>query len=130
MYQETTQKISVSAMPVYIDERSDPENSKYFWAYRIVIQNNSARTVQLLSRYWHIVDANGRAEEVRGEGVIGEQPVLYPGDTYEYTSGCPLATPSGFMRGTYTMADESGTEFDVAIPAFPLDLPDVNPSLN
>jgi ApaG protein len=130
MFHATTEEITVSAMPVYIDERSEPEKNRYFWAYRIVIRNNSNRTVQLLSRYWQIVDGNGRFEEVRGEGVVGEQPILRPGESYEYTSGCPLTTPSGFMRGAYTMTDKSGGRFDVAIPAFPLDLPDSTPVLN
>ena len=124
MYRAETRQIRVSVMPVYIDERSAPAENRYFWAYQVTIENNGGNTVQLLSRYWHIVDANGAVEEVRGPGVVGEQPVLGPGDSYEYTSGCPLTTPSGFMSGTYTMTDELGERFDVAIPAFALDLPD------
>lgn len=130
MYHAETRDIRVTVMPVYIDERSEPDEGMHFWAYRVVIENGGRKTVQLLSRYWHITDASGKVEEVRGPGVVGEQPVLNPGDSYEYTSGCPLGAPSGFMRGSYTMADESGTEFDVEIPAFPLDLPDYSPSLN
>lgn len=117
-------------MPVYIDERSEPESGKHFWAYRIVITNDGNQTVQLLSRYWQIVDSSGHCEEVRGAGVVGEQPILNPGDSYEYTSGCPLNAPSGFMRGNYTMIDNHGQEFEVEIPAFPLDLPDEKPVLN
>ena len=130
MYREQTRQISVNVMPVFIDERSAPEENRYFWAYRVVIENNGEKTVQIISRYWYIVDANGAIEEVRGPGVVGEQPVLRPGDSYEYTSGCPLTTPSGFMRGTYTMTDEFGEEFEVVIPAFALDLPDANVVLN
>ena len=86
--------------------------------------------MQLLSRYWHITDANGRVEEVSGAGVVGEQPELNPGDSYQYTSGCPLTTPSGIMVGRYTMRDEAGQMFDVAIPAFSLDLPGTARTVN
>lgn len=130
MYNAETNQIRVSVMPVYIDERSDPDAGKHFWAYRIVITNDGKRTVQLLSRYWQIVDSNGHMEEVRGAGVVGEQPILNPGDSYEYTSGCPLNAPSGFMRGSYTMVTNNGEQFEVEIPAFPLDLPDEKPVLN
>lgn len=130
MYHAETKDIRVTVMPVYIDERSEPEENQYFWAYRVVIENGGRRTVQLIARYWHITDAHGKVEEVSGPGVVGEQPVLNPGDSYEYTSGCPLNAPSGFMHGSYTMVDEAGKEFDVEIPAFPLDLPDLSPSLN
>ena len=130
MYKATTHGITVTAMPVYIDERSDPETSQYFWAYRISIENQSGKTVQLLSRYWHITDANGRVEEVRGEGVVGEQPVLKNGETYNYTSGCPLSTSSGIMVGNYLMTDNADNRFEIEIPAFPLDLPDYKPSIN
>ncbi|GIL01159.1 MAG: protein ApaG [Alphaproteobacteria bacterium] len=130
MYNSETRQIRVTVMPVYIDERSAPEQGQYFWAYRVTIENRGDTTVQLVSRYWHIVDGTGHVEEVRGPGVVGEQPVLGPGDTFEYTSGCPLTTPSGFMRGSYTMTDGNGDEFEVAIPAFPLDLPDTRPVLN
>ena len=130
MYREQTRLISVSVAPIFVDERSVPEDNRYFWAYRIVIENNSETTVQLVSRYWQIVDGKGGIEEVRGPGVVGEQPVLGPGDSFEYTSGCPLTTPSGFMRGVYTMVDETGEEFEVTIPAFALDLPDASAVLN
>jgi ApaG protein len=130
MYTAETRNIRVSVLPVYIDERSLPAANRYFWAYRVTIENLGDTTVQLVSRYWNIVDANGRIEEVRGAGVVGEQPILNPGDRFEYTSGCPLTTPSGFMRGTYQMTSPSGDRFDVAIPAFPLDLPDARPSVN
>jgi ApaG protein len=130
MYHQITQGIRVTVMPVYIDERSDPEQNRYFWAYRVVIFNDGKRSIQVVSRHWIITDANGRTEEVRGRGVVGEQPILRPGDSFEYTSGCPLTTSSGFMRGTYTVVDEGGEEFKIAIPLFPLDLPDAKPVLN
>ncbi|MEC9342780.1 MAG: Co2+/Mg2+ efflux protein ApaG [Pseudomonadota bacterium] len=130
MYRQETRQISVNVLPVYIDERSAPEEGRYFWAYQVTIENHGDTTVQLISRYWHIVDGNGAVEEVRGPGVVGEQPVLRPGDSFEYTSGCPLTTPSGFMRGSYTMTSETGESFDIAIPAFPLDLPDAGNVLN
>lgn len=135
MYHETTHDILVSVMPVYIDERSDPEKNLYYWAYRVTIKNKSTNKVQLLSRYWHISDALGRVEEVTGEGVVGETPVLEPGTQFEYTSGCPLATSSGIMVGTYTMSVVNGTNkqsehFSVNIPAFSLDIPDTDYILN
>lgn len=130
MFEATTRGILVNVMPVYIDERSDPATSQYFWAYRVIITNNSGETVQLLSRYWHITDGEGRVEEVQGEGVIGEQPTIRDGGNFAYTSGCPLTTPSGIMVGRYTMLAKNGETFEVDIPAFSLDLPDLNPSLN
>ncbi|MFK7902648.1 MAG: Co2+/Mg2+ efflux protein ApaG [Nitratireductor sp.] len=135
MYHETTHDIVVSVMPVYIDERSKPEDELYFWAYRVVIENNSKQAFQLLSRYWKISDALGRIEEVRGEGVVGEQPVIEPNGRYEYTSGCTLSTPSGIMVGTFTVCNvgqenQSDTHFEINIPAFSLDLPDAENSLN
>ena len=93
-------------------------------------KNRSTRVVQLLSRYWHITDANGRVEEVRGAGVVGEQPELNPGDSYQYTSGCPLPTSSGIMVGSYTMQDGRGKTFEIAIPAFSLDLPGEKRTVN
>lgn len=130
MFKAETNGIIVNVMPVYIDEQSNPAASRYFWAYRVSIENHSADTVQLLSRYWRITDATGRIDEVRGDGVVGEQPVIAPGGEYTYTSGCPLMTPSGIMMGSYKMKKNSGKVFEVAIPAFSLDLPDQKPSLN
>ena len=130
MFKATTHGITVNVLPVFIDERSDPQSSQYFWAYRISIENQSGQTVQLLSRYWHITDGIGRVEEVQGDGVVGEQPVLADGETYTYTSGCPLQTPSGIMVGKYTMVDSAGKTFEIDVPAFPLDLPDHTPSIN
>ena len=130
MYSAVTRNIAVSVVPFYLEEQSDPSESRYVWAYRITIDNRSDETVQLLSRYWHITDGTGRIEEVRGPGVVGEQPELGPGDSYQYTSGCPLSTPSGIMVGRYTMQDSSGGLFDVDIPAFSLDLPGMTRSVN
>jgi ApaG protein len=124
MYRETTSDIEVSVEPFFLPERSEPDENRWFWAYRVTISNQSERQVKLLSRYWRIVDARGKVEEVRGPGVVGEQPELAPGDSYQYTSGCPLTTPSGIMQGHYTMTDGRGRTFDVAIPAFSLDLPE------
>jgi len=130
MFEQSTNDIRVSVMPVYIDERSDPERALFFWAYRVQIQNNSTISVQLVNRYWHITDANGSVEEVSGPGVVGEQPRLSPGESFEYTSGCPLTTPSGIMVGHYEMKMENGDMFKVAIPAFSLDHPDADPIIN
>ena len=130
MYLETTHDISVNVLPVYMDERSDPERNLHFWAYQVTIQNDSKDTVQLLNRYWHITDGNGAIEEVAGEGVVGEQPIIAPGEQYEYTSGCPLKTPSGIMVGHYELQIQNGALIKVAIPAFSLDLPDANPLYN
>ena len=130
MYSATTRNIVVTVVPIYMPDRSEPKDSRYFWAYRITIDNQSDEPVKLLSRYWHITDATGKVEEVRGPGVVGEQPELDPGDSYQYTSGCPLTTPSGIMVGRYTMLNESGEMFDIAIPAFSLDLPSGSRTMN
>ncbi|MEQ9326322.1 MAG: Co2+/Mg2+ efflux protein ApaG, partial [Rhodospirillales bacterium] len=107
-----------------------PGEHRFVWAYQIRIENQSPETVQLLTRHWRITDAQGRVQEVRGDGVVGEQPILEPGQTFEYTSGCPLATPSGFMVGTYEMKAENGERFDIDIPAFSLDSPHSRPVLH
>jgi ApaG protein len=130
MYSAVTRKIEVSVEPFYLADRSDPSDSRYVWGYRITIDNQSDDRVTLLARYWHITDATGRVEEVSGPGVVGEQPQLDPGDSYQYMSGCPLSTPSGFMVGRYTMRNGQGDTFDVAIPAFSLDLPDTERTVN
>lgn len=130
MYRAVTHDIEVRAEPFFLPDRSDPEESQYVWAYRITIANHSDRTVKLLSRYWHITDGLGRVEEVSGPGVVGEQPELDPGDSYQYTSGCPLSTPSGIMVGRYTMCDDEGNSFEIDIPAFSLDLPGSTASVN
>lgn len=123
MYSATTRNIIVNVVPFYLEDRSDPAESRYVWGYRVTIDNQSDDAVKLLSRYWQITDGTGRVEEVRGAGVVGDQPDLDPGDSYQYTSGCPLSTPSGFMVGRYTMRSGQGELFDVDIPAFSLDMP-------
>jgi len=124
MFSETTDSITVTVKPVFIEEQSSPTQDKYVWAYKVRIENRGSETVQLLNRHWKITDARGRLEEVKGPGVVGEQPVLKPGEAFEYTSGCPLKTPSGFMVGTYEMERLDGTRFQVRIPMFSLDSPD------
>lgn len=130
MYRSTTQGIEVGVEPFYLAERSDPSQSRFFWGYRVTIANRSDRAATLLSRYWRITDGRGRVEEVRGPGVVGEQPHLEPGGSFQYSSGCPLTTSSGIMEGHYTMADAEGSLFEVAIPAFSLDLPGSSAAIN
>ncbi|MGH6769778.1 MAG: Co2+/Mg2+ efflux protein ApaG [Xanthobacteraceae bacterium] len=130
MYRTSTRQIEVEVAPRFLSDRSSPENGYFFWAYTITLTNRSSDTVQLKTRHWRITDANGRLQEVRGEGVVGEQPVLKPGDHFEYTSGVPLPTPSGFMVGTYGMVTTGGERFDIDIPAFSLDLPQPGRTLN
>jgi ApaG protein len=127
----TTQGITITAKPEYLADQSAPNAGRFFWAYHITIRNDGGDTVRLLNRYWHITDARGKVEEVRGPGVVGKQPVLRPGEAFRYTSGVPLATPSGFMRGTYTMVSmANGITFDAEIPLFSLDLPMENVRVN
>ena len=130
MYIAITNDIQVTALPDFLMERSDPAQDRYFWSYTIEIANLGRVRVQLLSRHWVIIDANGRREEVSGPGVVGEQPVLEPGETFRYVSGCPLATPSGMMQGSYRMATDAGETFDIEVPAFSLDSPLSRPTLN
>lgn len=121
MYRATTRNIEVTVTPRFLTERSSPDKGYFFWAYEIEISNRGSETVQLKTRHWKITDANGKLQEVRGAGVVGETPVLKPGESFEYTSGVPLPTPSGFMTGTYGMVTEAGENFDIEIPAFSLD---------
>ena len=130
MYRAMTRNIEVEVEPFYLPDRSEPDEGRFVWGYRVTIVNKSEEFVQLLSRYWHITDGNGKVEEVRGSGVVGEQPELNPGDSYQYASGCPLATPSGIMVGHYTMRNGRGDTFDIAIPAFSLDMPGGKRSVN
>ena len=122
-YVAITRDIAVSVEPTYQDARSSPERSQYFWSYRVVIENQGRETVQLLNRHWMITNARGELHEVKGPGVVGEQPVLKPGESFEYTSGVPINTPSGMMGGAYQMETETGERFDIEIPTFSLDLP-------
>lgn len=130
MYNCVTKSIRVSVELHYLEEESDPERERFFWAYAIEIGNEGLASVQLLARHWRITDGNGHVEDVRGPGVVGEQPHIDPGKTFSYTSGCPLSTPSGFMVGSYQMVGEDGEVFNVDIPAFSLDLPNARRVLN
>lgn len=129
VYEAATRGVIVRVKPTYLPDQSDPPKV-WVWAYAIQIENASDVTVQLVSRHWIITDALGRVEEVGGPGVIGEQPVLKPGQTHQYASGCPLPTSSGSMVGSYRMVVEGGEPFDAAIPAFSLDLPGAARSVN
>jgi len=130
MYEAVTKSIRVRVTPDYLEDQSSPDESHYFWAYTVEIFNDGAETVQLRSRYWSITDANGLTEEVRGSGVVGETPTLEPGDSFSYTSGCPLSTSSGIMLGSYQMSKDNGEMFSVDIPAFSLDSPFTERSVN
>lgn len=116
----TTREITVRVAVSYFAEQSDPVGGRWFWAYHVRIENGSTRTVQLLSRNWTIIDGRGARHEVQGEGVVGEQPLIAPGASFDYVSGCPLSTPTGAMTGRYQMVGEDGARFDVAIPRFAL----------
>lgn len=130
MYTSVTRSIRVTVQPVFLDEQSMPAENRYVWAYHVRIENEGPETVQLRTRYWRITDAYGRVQEVRGPGVVGEQPVLEPGGSFEYTSGTPLPTPSGIMTGSYRMESKGGEMFDIDIPAFSLDSPHQPRQLN
>ena len=130
MYRAVTRQIEVTVEPRFMPERSSADRSQYFWSYSIVITNSGPETVQLRTRHWIITDAAGRKQEIRGEGVIGEQPVLAPGESFEYTSGVPLPTASGFMTGRYQMVTESGENFEIEVPTFSLDSPHLKRVLN
>jgi ApaG protein len=130
MYRAITRDIQVTVTPKYLDERSTVDGHQYFWAYTVVIDNFGEASVQLKARYWHITDQLGRVQEVRGVGVVGEQPVLAPGASYEYTSGVPLPTPTGVMAGRYQMETETGETFWVDIPTFSLDSPHIRRVIN
>ena len=130
MYDRTTRGIRIEVQPFYLEDQSTPYQGHFVWAYRVKIENIGTERVQLLNRYWKITDAVGRIKEVRGPGVVGEQPRLDPGESFEYTSGTPLSTPSGIMVGTYEMTTDSGDTFPVEIPPFSLDSPHERSSLN
>jgi ApaG protein len=122
MYEKTTRNIRVTVRPKYLQSQSRPDDDHFVWAYTITIENHGSEPVTLRSRHWKITDDRGRLQEVRGDGVVGEQPTLKPGESFDYTSGVPLSTPSGFMVGTYQMESASGERFDIDIPAFSLDI--------
>jgi ApaG protein len=130
MYQAVTRNIAVTVSARFMADRSSSDDNKYFWAYTVEIRNRGNTTVQLKTRHWIITDGVGKTEEVRGAGVVGEEPVLEPGAAFEYTSGVPLPTPSGFMTGTYGMVTMDGERFDIEIPVFSLDNPNTKRTLN
>jgi ApaG protein len=130
MYRAVTDNIEVIVHPAYEPERSNPVEGEYFWVYTIRIRNLGGETVQLRARHWEITDALGRVEHVRGPGVVGEQPILKPGESFGYQSGCPLRTSQGMMVGSYEMVRATGERFAVSIPAFSLDVPDAPRSVN
>ena len=124
MYEALTDNILVRVEPQFLPEESHPSEGRFVWAYTVEIENRSAEEVQLRSRYWRITDANGVSQEVQGEGVVGQQPVIAPGKSFRYTSACPLGAPSGMMLGAYSMIRVAdGMQFDIAIPLFALDSP-------
>jgi ApaG protein len=130
MYEAVTHGIRIKVEPHYLEEQSSPDESYFFWAYTIEIANEGDSVVQLKTRHWRITDARGKTEEVRGPGVVGKTPVLDPGESFTYTSGCPLGTSSGIMVGSYQMQLQDGSLIDVAVPAFSLDSPFATRSMN
>lgn len=124
MYEQITRDIAIRAEPAFREEESNPAREHFVWTYTIEIENRGRIIVQLLSRHWRITDGNGNTHDVRGEGVVGQQPVIEPGQAFRYTSVCPLPTPSGWMIGEYEMIDaDTGAPFAVTVPAFALDSP-------
>ena len=130
MYRAVTRNIEVVVTPHFVADRSSPENNSFFWAYTVSITNKGAETVQLKTRHWRITDGHGRRQEVRGAGVVGEEPVLKAGESFEYPSGVPLQTSSGVLVGTYGMVSASGEHFEIEIPAFSLDSSDGKRTIN
>ena len=130
MYKATTRAICVTVKPQYLPDQSDPDKSQYVWAYQVRMENRGDTAVQLRSRHWKITDGLGRQQDVKGPGVVGKTPRLRPGEVFEYTSGTSLSTLSGFMGGTYQMVSESGENFDIEIPTFSLDTPNLSRQLN
>ncbi len=124
-HKATTRDVTVRVSVSFLPEQSDPAKGRWFWAYHVRVENGGRRAVQLVSREWSIVDGRGGRHEVQGEGVVGEQPVIEPGGSFDYVSGCPLNTPTGHMEGRYHMVSAQGTSFAVAIPRFPLIAPAV-----
>ena len=130
MYSRVTRHIEITVQPEFLPERSNADRGHFFWAYTVEIANTGKSVVQLTDRHWKITDANGRLDEIKGPGVVGEQPVIRPGETFRYTSGCPLPTPSGFMAGSYRIVEEGGDAFEAEIPLFSLDAPAAKRVLN
>src|SRR3569832_2238474 len=123
VYERKTHNIRVKVKPAFLDDQSDPDENHYLWSYPVTIENDGKEPVQLMSRYWHITDGHGRRQEARGPGVVGAQPVIAPGQMFQYTSGCPLPTASGHMVGRYQLQTASGEAFEAEIPAFQLESP-------
>jgi len=119
-HSEQTRGVIVRVAVSFMPEQSEPARGRWFWSYHIRIENEGAQAVQLLTRHWLITDGRGSRHDVRGEGVVGEQPVIEPGQSYDYVSGCPLQTPTGSMEGSYHMVAEDGSTFEAVIPRFPL----------
>lgn len=130
MYEAISHRFRVTVRPQFLNGQSNPEEDKYVWAYTITIENLGQVTATLLTRHWIITDALGRKQDVQGDGVVGEQPTLAPGESFQYTSGCPLSTPSGMMMGVYGMQADDGRKFAIDIPAFSLDSPFDKHTLN
>ena len=130
MYTCVTRDIEITVLPEFLPERSDDAEGHYFWSYTVEIANQGTTVIQLTDRHWKITDAHGHLEEVRGPGVVGEQPTLHPGETFRYTSGCPLKTPSGLMVGSFRIVEEGGEIFEAQIPMFSLDSPFTRHVLN
>ena len=130
MYEAVTSAIRVRVTPRFLENQSTPDEGRYFWAYTVEIVNEGAEPVQLKTRRWLITDGNGRQETVRGPGVVGKTPTLAPGQSFEYTSGCPLTTPSGIMSGSYQMQLARGRMVDVVVPSFSLDSPYAKHTIN
>ena len=123
IYQEQTHGVVIAVSPEYLPDHSDPDEGRHVWAYHVRIENHGNTPVQLLYRHWRIADAKGASHEVIGDGVVGEKPVLRPGDSYQYSSGTPLETSSGFMAGIFQVVDSVGNRFAVKVPTFSLDQP-------
>lgn len=130
MYEQTTRNVVVRVEPDFLDDQSSPADDRYIWAYTVEIENKGEEDLQVMQRFWQIADRDGHVQEVRGDGVVGEKPVLKPGETFRYTSGAPLSAPSGVMLGTYQVENKQGERFDVNIPAFSLDSPFDQRSIN
>ena len=130
MYTKRTDGFEVDVQPVHLPEQSDPADGQWVWAYRVVVRNHGREPARLVARHWSITDANGRVQTVEGPGVVGQTPLIKPGSAYEYHSGCPLPTPSGTMVGHYVMERPDGSHFEIGIPHFSLDVPEVKRTLN
>lgn len=130
IYSRITRDIEITVLPEFAPDRSDEARGQFFWLYTVEIANQGQTSIQVTHRHWKITDANGRLEEVQGKGVVGEQPVLQPGEVFRYTSGCPLPTSSGLMVGTYRIVDEGGDVFEAEVPMFSLDQPSTARVLN